>query len=109
MTCKQDIGTAILASHDKRTIARVLLHPKGCLSARQDHIDVLLERDPCGVKELLRRGGHCIRIIPQGEYMTIDLSTIMGYPCSIELPNPYGWRRVYLMLSRSGSLYVTRC
>lgn len=109
MTCKQDIGTAIITSHDKRTYARALLHPKGCLSAHQDHLDLLLEEDPCGLKELLKRGGHCIRTIPQGEHMTIDVSAILGYPCTIELPNPYGWRRVYIMLSRSGSLYLARC
>lgn len=109
MDCKKRAGNACIYASDHTVSAPVFLHPKGCLSARRDHMDVVLSRDPCGLKSLFSKGGHCIEGRRSGDYILIDLSSILGYPCLLEIPNPLSWTKVYLMLSRSGALYVSSC
>lgn len=109
MTCKERVGEAKLYSASESVLGEAVLHPRGCMGARQHHLDIILSRDPCGLKELLERGGHCVTASLHNGILVLDLSGLTGYPCVIEAPNPLGWRRVYVMLSRSGSIYISSC
>lgn len=107
MNCKRHLGEASVYTHQGRVPAEAVLHPRGCMNAKSTHIDVLLPMDPCGLREAL--GGNCLRGESSGGYLVIDLSPRLGYPCTLEVPNPLGWSRVYMMASRSGSIYVGEC
>jgi len=111
--CKKPGPTVELVAPDGGT-ARLesIWHPRGCMGARQDHLDIILPRRPlCGLREAFRRGGSVFRPVISGDgRLRIDLSRHLGYYCVLELewPGRETPRRVYIMLTRGGRLYVGR-
>ncbi|MCE4600223.1 MAG: hypothetical protein F7C38_01470 [Desulfurococcales archaeon] len=109
--CKRRIRDALVTSASGTHRAEAYLHEKGCMGASQTHIDIVLARDPCGLRELLARSGHCVRASHAGGEVLVDLSGMLGFPCTIVFEDPGGFSRsrLYLMATRSGALYVSRC
>jgi len=110
--CKQEYqGVVRLVGPDSQPVqARALVHPAGCMGARQAHLDITLEGDPCGLTEYLSRGGGIrVRARLLGGCLVVDVSHALGVPCILEVcPAPTGrGGRVYLMRSRSGTLYLS--
>ena len=88
--------------------ARAYYHPRGCLGAREEHLDVEVDRDPCGLLEYLSRGGLRVRARSLGGCLVVDVSHALGVACVVEVcPAPRRGGRVYLMRSRSGRLYLS--
>ena len=86
----------------------VILHPRGCMGARHTHLDFTLPRDPCGLTEYLSKGGARANAWRSGGCLEVDLTLVLGVECRLSICPPPVWgSRVYLMLSRSGSLYLT--
>jgi len=110
--CKQPYPgrVHIIGPDSQPTPARATLHPAGCMGARQAHLDLEPQGDPCGLTEYLaRRGGVRVRARILGDCLVVDVSHALGVPCLLEVcPAPQGrGGRVYLMRSRSGTLYLS--
>ena len=106
--CKRPGPQVVIEWHGGILRARSQLHPRGCMGASRPHLDVELPRDPCGLRAFLSRGGHRVRARRLGSELVVDLSRLLGYPCMIRIEGAPGFLggKVYVMVSRSGRLYV---
>ena len=107
--CKRPGPPVLLEYHGGTLTLQSILHPKGCMGARTTHLDVEVERDPCGLLEFFGRGGSCLPARREGGGVIVDLSGVLGYPCVLRLRGLKYTGRVYLMVSRRGSLYIAPC
>ncbi|MCE4625414.1 MAG: hypothetical protein F7C35_06075 [Desulfurococcales archaeon] len=110
MRCKRLWGKAVIYGPGETVEAPYYVHPRGCMGARQNHIDIALERDPCGLLEILSRGGHRVRVKFSGDDMVIEMGRVVGVPCTIIVGDTPKWLRkstVYVGRGGSGALYVS--
>jgi len=108
--CKTRGPAVHLVAGSATVQAPSLIHPRGCMRARLPHLDILLARDPCGLKEFLGRGGATVRARYCCEEWRADLTPLLGIPCTIIIRGPPGFLRrsgrFYLMTTRSGAIYL---
>jgi hypothetical protein len=109
--CKRPGGVATITGASSTVRTRFIIHPRRCMGARSEHLDIPISEDPCGLREFLRRGGHKVAARHMHNLMVILLDDLLGYPCSIELHDPPSsmekCKRFYIMLTKSGNLYVS--
>lgn len=105
--CKRR-GPRIIYEGPEGTVeAGSLLHPRGCMGAGQEHIDATVPRGYGWLFEALARGGHRVPSRLEADCLLIDLHEALGVPLTIRVcPAPWEARRVYIMATRSGRLYI---
>ena len=107
--CKRRGPPVLLEYHGGTLTLPSILHPKGCMGARRTHLDVEVVRDPCGLLIFFRRGGLCLPAIRSGGGVLVDLYEVLGYPCTLLVRGLEYTGRVYIMVTRRGSLYLAPC
>ena len=105
--CKRR-GPRILYEGPEGTVeAGSQLHPRGCMGAGQEHIDAIVPRGYAWLLRALARGGHRVAAKLEADCLLIDLHDALGVPLALRVcPAPWRTRRVYVMATRSGRLYI---
>ncbi len=83
-------------------------HPRGCMGARENHLDIPRDRALRPLEELLLPRGVSLRCRQQGDAVQLECNEV-GLSLLIEAE---GWHlrcgryRAYAMLTKSGNVYV---
>lgn len=107
MGCKEEIRVRLITGTDSYVL-KAFHHPRGCMRARQDHLDLENIVSKTWLWEIARPRGHSLYCNVVGNCIVLE-ERVLGLRAMI---CPLGGialrcrREVYVMVSRSGWLYI---